>query len=96
MYENRKINDTYFEINAIFIHFQVHTSIVLADLLSTHSWHLIEADPCFSFLDVLQLFHDFFFGNAMALSYFPELSEFSGRDLTIAIKVYLVKKFTRR
>ena len=72
-------------------------SIVFADVfLSSKIRHFVEAYPCLSILDVLQLLHDLFLRNAVALGNHPELHELLAGDLAVPVKVNLIEEFPSR
>ena len=76
---------------------RVPVSIVFADLfLGAQTWHLVEADPRLSFLDVLQLLHNLLLGDAVALGNHPELGELLDGDLAVPVEVHLIKEFPSR
>ena len=64
--------------------------------LGAQTWHLVEADPCLAFLDVLQLLHNLVLRDSVALGNHPELGELLDRDLPVAVEVHLIKEFPSR
>ena len=71
----------------------MHSSILAVQFVLVEVWNFIKAYPQFTVLDVFELLPNFFLCMAVALHDLPELHELILRDLSIIVKVHLIKEF---